>query len=63
MTATPAAADWLSPAQIATQLGCSPDTVLRAIKRGHLRAVKYGRVVRISRPDFDRFLTRYQSRT
>lgn len=48
---------YLSPDAFAAELGCSHDSVLRAIKRGDLRAFKYGRLVRISRADADAFLT------
>lgn len=47
---------YLTPADVADLLGCSHDTVLRAIARGHLRAVRYGRLVRIAQADLDAFL-------
>jgi excisionase family DNA binding protein len=34
--------DWLSPIQVAHYIGCCLDTVYRAIKRGQLRAVRFG---------------------
>ena len=47
---------YLSPLDAATELGCSTPTVLRAIARGHLPAVKYGRLIRIARADWDRWV-------
>lgn len=61
MTTAPAEVRWLSPTDIARQLGCSNDTVLRAIARGDLTAVRYGRLFRVNPTDLDRFLTRYRS--
>jgi excisionase family DNA binding protein len=48
---------FLSPADVAELLGCSHDSVLRAIGRGDLRAFRYGRLVRIATADLDAFLT------
>lgn len=50
-------AAYLSTREVAALLGCSDDTVLHAIGRGDLPAVRYGRLVRISRADLDAFLT------
>jgi excisionase family DNA binding protein len=58
---TTTAAEWLSPTEIAQRLACSNDTVLRAIKRGDLPAVQYGRLVRVARADLDRFLARHRN--
>lgn len=49
----------LSPVEVAGLLGCSHDTVLRAIARGDLPAIRYGRLVRIARTDLDAFLAAY----
>lgn len=58
MTATPDV--WLTPDEVATELRCSHDTVLRAIRRGDLTAVRYGaRLVRVSRAELDAFLARH----
>lgn len=46
----------LSPVEVAALLGCSHDTVLRAIARGDLPAIRYGRLVRIAARDLDVFL-------
>jgi len=50
LNATEAAAIW----------GVSRDSVLRAIARGDLPAVRYGRTVRVSRSDLDAFLCRHR---
>ena len=52
---------FLTPTQVAEELACSPDSVLRAITRGDLPAVKYGRLVRVSRDDLDRFLEQHKT--
>lgn len=52
MTADP----FLSPDDVADELRCSADSVLRAVARGDLIAVKYGRLVRIRRSALDAFL-------
>lgn len=54
---------YLSPDEFAAELGCSHDSVLRAIKRGDLPAFRYGRLVRISRDDADAFLTAHTTTT
>lgn len=56
MSGSRARVAYLTPAEAATELSCSTKTVLRAIKRGHLKSVTYGRLVRIPRASFDRFL-------
>jgi excisionase family DNA binding protein len=53
---------FLTPAQVAEQLGTSHDTVLRAIHRGDLKAVVYGRLVRIHPDDLTAFLTAHSTR-
>lgn len=50
---------YLAPADVAARLSCSTDTVLRAVHAGHLRAVKYGRLVRIAPDEVDRWIDAY----
>lgn len=52
---------YLSTADVATVLGCSHDSVLRAIARGDLPAFRYGRLVRVAQADLDAFLTTHTS--
>lgn len=54
---------FLSPADVATLLGCSHDSVLRAITRGDLRAFRYGRLVRIAQADLDAFLASHTTQS
>ena len=56
-------ADYLTTEQVAAVLACSPDSVLRAITRGDLPAVKYGRLVRVARRDLEAFLTAHSTTT
>lgn len=44
----------LTIAQVAERLQCSPDTVRREIARGHLKAVRFGRLIRIRESDLAR---------
>lgn len=53
--------DWLSPTEVAAVLSCSRDSVLRAIARGDLAALRYGRLVRISRDDLDAFVASHRT--
>lgn len=54
------AALYISPVAAAAELCCSHSTILRAIKRGDLPAVKYGtRLVRIPRPAFDAWIAKH----
>lgn len=55
MSAPPDSA-YLTTAEVAAVLACSPDTVLRAIARGDLTAVRYGRMVRVERAGLEEFL-------
>lgn len=50
---------YLKPAEVADILGCSAESVRRAIKRGDLRAFVDGRLVRISRADLDAYIARH----
>lgn len=52
----------LTTEQCAERLGCSSDSVLRAIKRGDLPAMRYGRLVRVSEPDLTAFIHRHTTR-
>lgn len=54
-------AAYLSPADAAAELACSSDSILRAIDRGDLQAIRYGRLVRIPRHEFDEFLARHRT--
>lgn len=51
----------LSVAEVADELACGRDTVLRAIKRGDLPAVQYGRLVRVARADLDAFIAQHRT--
>ena len=55
-------AAYLSPAEAADLLAVSRDSVLRAIKRGDLPALTYGRLVRISRDDLEAFIAAHSSK-
>jgi excisionase family DNA binding protein len=54
---------YLSTREVAALLGCSDDTVLHAIGRGDLPAIRYGRLVRIARTDLDAFLVAHAVKT
>jgi len=56
-TATPPA--YLTTAEVAAVLACSEDTVLRAVRRGDLPAIRYGRLVRVERAGLEAFLARH----
>lgn len=56
----PARAAHLTVADAAAELACGIDTIHRAIRRGDLTALRYGRLVRIARADFDAFLASHQ---
>lgn len=51
--ATPIAT-YLTIPQAAEALSCSPDTVRRLIARGEIRAVRFGRLIRIAVSDLTR---------
>lgn len=55
-------AAYLSPAEAAAELACSPDSILRAVDRGDLEAVRYGRLVRIPRDAWAAFLAEHRTR-
>lgn len=42
------AAAYLTIPQVAEVLSCSPDTVRRLIARGEIRAVRFGRLIRVA---------------
>jgi excisionase family DNA binding protein len=46
----------LSRDEVAQRLGVSRDSVIRAIKRGEIKAVRFGRRVLIPRSELDRVL-------
>jgi excisionase family DNA binding protein len=52
---------WLSPTDVASELNVSRDSVLRAIKRGDLPAMTYGRLVRVSRDDLTAFIATHRT--
>lgn len=52
--ATGAPSSYLTVAQTAHNLNCSPDTVRRMISRGELRALRFGRLIRIAVSDLQR---------
>jgi excisionase family DNA binding protein len=54
---------FLTSAQAAEQLACSDESIRRAIKRGDLTAVTYGRLVRIRQSELDRFITAHSTRS
>jgi excisionase family DNA binding protein len=51
--------DFLTTTEVAELLACSRDTVIRAVDAGDIEAVRYGRLIRIRRSEFDRFLEAY----
>lgn len=51
----------LTSAEVAEQLACSDESVRRAIKRGDLRAMKYGRLLRIPQSELDRFIAAHMT--
>lgn len=46
--------EYLSIDDAAKALDCSRDTVRREISRGNLKAVRFGRLIRIRRADLDK---------
>lgn len=51
----------LSVIQVASEIGCHPNTVWNQIRTGQLKAVRFGpRLVRVKRSDLERFLLSYQ---
>jgi excisionase family DNA binding protein len=55
MTATAPAQVWLTPADVAAEMGVCRATVLRAIARGEMPGRRFGTVVRISPEEFARY--------
>ncbi len=53
---------FLSTAEVAQILACDPDTVRKAIRRGHLAALTYGAVIRIRQSALDAFIDRHMTR-
>lgn len=58
MSAAPPPA-YLSTAEVARLLAWSPDSVLRAIHRGDLPAVRYGRLFTVERAGLEAFIERH----
>ena len=54
--------EYLSPTDAAEVLAVSRDSILRAIHRGDLKAVVYGRLVRIARADLDAFVAAHTTK-
>lgn len=50
---------YLTPTEVALELNCGHSTVHAAIQRGDLPAMRYGRLVRVSREDLDGFIAKY----
>lgn len=48
MTDTTPITAYLTVPEVAEALSCSPDTVRRLIARGEMRAVRFGRLIRIA---------------
>jgi excisionase family DNA binding protein len=55
-TQRPEVAEWLSTADVARELGVTPETVRDYVKRGKLKASKVERAHRVHRDDLRRFL-------
>lgn len=58
---TTASAPWLTVEDVAAQLNCSAETVRRAVRRGHLRALRYGGLWRIDPAERDAFIAKHMS--
>lgn len=56
MEATTTATPYLDYGQAAAYCNCERTTIWRAVKRGHLKASGYGRVVRFHRDELDRWM-------
>jgi excisionase family DNA binding protein len=54
-------AAYLTPGDVAKLLATTSSTVHRAIARGDLSALRYGRLVRIRRDDLERFLSAHST--
>lgn len=50
------AEDWLSTAEAARALGITPRTLYRFIDQGELPAYRFGRVIRLRRPEVEAFI-------
>jgi excisionase family DNA binding protein len=48
---------FLSPRSVAREADVDQQTVYRWVRTGRLRATKIGRLVRVSRADFDAFMS------
>lgn len=47
---------FLTLTEVAEHLGCSDESVRRAIHRGHLQAFRDGRLIRVSREHLDAYI-------
>jgi excisionase family DNA binding protein len=56
------APDYVTTTEAARLLGWSDDSVLRAVRRGHLPAHRYGRMVRVQRAGLEEFLAAHTVR-
>jgi excisionase family DNA binding protein len=58
MPELPVTADWMTSKEAATVLRCDPKTVRNRLQAGTLpvRTVRFGRILRLSRADFQRYL-------
>lgn len=54
MSESPHASTYLTIAQVAESLSCSPDSIRRLIARGELRAYRFGRLIRVAASDVGR---------
>lgn len=54
MSETSDAPSYLTIAQVADALSCSPDSIRRLIARGELRAYRFGRLIRVASSDVGR---------
>jgi excisionase family DNA binding protein len=48
--------DWMSTAAAADYLGITPRTLYRFIDEGQLPAYRFGRVIRLKRPEVEKFI-------
>lgn len=53
-------AEYLTPVQISEQLQVKEDTVRKMVKRGELKAVRFGRSIRIPKDEFAFYLETHQ---
>jgi excisionase family DNA binding protein len=58
-TSTQRRGNWLSAKEVAAELGVDPASVYRAVRAGHIRALRLGDRgrIHIARSEFDRLLS------